>query len=134
MTETTVTVPVRQADGSVTDVRRTLYGTRFGPLVETPTFPWTATTAFAVRPAPEGVRVVDQYLAIWQAQDVRELFTALSRYQATGYNTTAADAEGEVFYGDMGAVPHVTDEQAERCTISATDRAQWANRTPVLDG
>jgi acyl-homoserine-lactone acylase len=134
MTETTVTVPVRQADGSVTDVRRTLYGTRFGAVVETPTFPWTATTAFAVRPAPEGVRVVDQYLAIWQAEDVRELFTALSRFQATGYNTTAADATGEVFYGDMGAVPHVTDAKAEACIVSATGRAQWAARTPVLDG
>ena len=134
MTETTVTVPVRQADGSVADVTRTLYGTRHGALVETPTFPWTATTAFAVKPAPEGVRVVDQYLAIWKAQDVRELFAALSRFQATGYNTTATDAEGETFYGDLGAVPHVTDEQAERCTISAVGRAQWANRTPVLDG
>lgn len=134
MTGTPLTVPVLQPDGSVADVQRTLYDTRFGAMVETTTFPWNETTGFAIRPAPEGVRVVDQYLAIWQAKSVRELQAALSRYQATGYNTTATDASGEAFYGDLGAVPHVTDEKAADCIVSALGEQQWLGRVPVLDG
>lgn len=134
MTATKIDVPVLQPDGSVLPVSRTLYGTQYGSMVETTTFPWTEQTAFAVRPAPEGVRVIDQYLAMWQARSVRELHAALGRYQATGYNTTATDASGEAFYGDMGAIPHVTDAQAAVCIISPTGEAQWAARVPVLDG
>jgi acyl-homoserine-lactone acylase len=133
MTSREVTVQVLRAGALVPETRR-LYDTHHGPMVATGALPWTASRGFALKVAPEGLRIVDQYLAIWQAQDVRELRDVLARYQATGFNTTAADAGGETFFGDMGAIPHVTDAKAAACIISAVGQTQWANRVPVLDG
>jgi acyl-homoserine-lactone acylase len=130
MTAMRVTVDVK--DGS--PIERTLYSTEFGPVVETETFPWTSTTAYAIQYVPQGVRSPDQYLAIWKSRTVRELKEALGRYQATGFNTTATDAGGEAFFGDMGMIPNVSDDLAARCSVSEVARKQWKDaRTPVLD-
>jgi acyl-homoserine-lactone acylase len=116
-------------------VKHTFYSTRFGPVVETQTFPWSATTAYALRAIPQGLRSADQYLAMWQAKSVRELYDALAKYQATGFNTTAVDAAGEAFYGDMGMMPNVSKELGDQCAVSETAKQQWATtRVPVLDG
>lgn len=126
-----VTVEVK--DG--TPVTHTFYTTRFGPVMETQTFPWSATTAYAMRVIPQGLRSPDQYLAMWQAKNVRELQAALSKYQATGFNTTAVDAGGEAFYGDMGMMPNVSKELGDTCAVSEVAKQQWATtRVPVLDG
>lgn len=116
-------------------VRHTFYSTRYGPVVETATFPWTARQAYSLRNVAQGIRAPDQYLAIWQAGNVRELYQALGRYQATGFNTTAADASGEAFFGDMGMIPNVSEDLAARCATSELARTQWRQaRVPVLDG
>ena len=134
MTRTTVTIQVKTAKG-LAPLTRTYYDTRFGPLVETPLSPWTAERAFAVRDAPVNLRGLDQYLVMWRARSVRELSAALSRFQAAGFNTTAVDAGGEAFYGDIGPLPYVTDAKARDCSISDAARKSWADtRVPVLDG
>jgi acyl-homoserine-lactone acylase len=126
-----VTVDVKDGE----PVTHTFYTTRFGPVLETQTFPWSTTTAYTLRTIPQGLRSPDQYLAMWQAKNVRELSAALQKYQATGFNTTAVDAGGEAFYGDMGMIPNVTTELAAKCTVSDVARQQWATtRVPVLDG
>ncbi len=134
MTRTVVTIQVRMPEG-LRPVTRTYYDTRFGPLVETPLNPWTSERAFAVRDAPVNLRALDQYLAMWKARSVRELATILGRYQAAGFNTTAVDASGEAFYGDIGPLPYVTDAKAAACSASDEARKSWRElRIPVLDG
>ena len=134
MTRTSVTIQVKTPGGLV-PLTRTYYDTRYGPLVETPTNPWTAERAFAVRDAPVNLRAVDQYLAMWQARSVRQLAAALSQFQAAGFNTTAVDAGGEAFYGDIGPLPYVTDAKAAACSVSDLARKAWQDtRVPVLDG
>ena len=134
MEKTTVTIQVKTA-GGVAPLTRTFYDSRFGPLVETPTNPWTAERAFAVRDAPTGFRSVDQYLTMYRARNVRQLAAALSKFQAAGFNTTAVDAGGEAFYGDIGPLPYVTDAKAEACSVSDLARTAWkTTRVPVLDG
>lgn len=131
MSQMTVTVEVKDA----APVTRTLYSTRFGAVLETNTFPWTADRAFALRNIPQGVRTIDQYIAIWQAKDVHQLRDALAKYQATGFNTTAVDAGGESMYGDMGMIPNVSEKLAEACSVSDLARKQWKDqRIAVLDG
>ncbi|MBU6318165.1 MAG: acylase [Alphaproteobacteria bacterium] len=131
MTKMTVKVDVKDAS----PVERTLYTTEFGPVVETETLPWTKTRAYAISYVPQGVRSPDQYLAIWKSRSVRELREALGRYQATGFNTTATDSQGETFFGDMGMIPNVSEELARKCSASELARKQWAEaRIPVLDG
>jgi acyl-homoserine-lactone acylase len=134
MTRRDITVEVLQPDGSIAEDVRTLYETHFGPMVRTTTMPWTATSGFALRTPPRNLRSIDQYLDMAQATSVRELYDSLARYQATGFNTIAADASGEVLYGDLGAIPNVTEELAAACIISPVGQAFWASRVPVLDG
>ncbi len=126
-----VTVEVKDA----APVTHTFYTTRFGPVMETQIFPWSAANAYALRVIPQGLRSADQYLAMWQAKTVRELQAALGKYQATGFNTTAVDAGGEAFYGDMGMMPNVPKELGDSCAVSDLAKQQWATtRVPVLDG
>jgi acyl-homoserine-lactone acylase len=126
-----VTVEVKDGE----PVTHTFYTTRFGPVMETQTFPWSAVNAYTIRVIPQGLRSPDQYLAIWQAKNVRDLHTVLSQYQATGFNTTAVDAGGEAFYGDMGMMPNVPKELGDRCAVTDLAKQQWATtRVPVLDG
>ena len=135
-----VSTPLEKLDVTVevkdeAPVTHTFYTSRFGPIVETQTFPWTATNAYALRSIPQGLRSADQYLAMWQAKNVRELYAALGKYQATGFNTTAVDAGGEAFYGDMGMMPNVPKELGDTCATSELAKKQWAEtRVPVLDG
>jgi acyl-homoserine-lactone acylase len=134
MSSETVTVQVK-TDRGLEPVTRTLYSTRFGSLVETERLPWTAERAYAIREAPTNLRGLGQYQQMWRAGSVRELASILSRYQAAAFNTTAVDAGGEAFYGDIGALPYVTDAKAEACAGSDAARRMWKeDRVPVLDG
>jgi len=134
MTKMSVTVQVKTAKGLIA-VTRPYWSTRFGPMVETPLTPWTKDHAYALRDAPTNLRGTDQYIAMWQARSVRELAAVESRYQAATFNTTAVDAGGEAFFGDIGALPYVTDAKAAACATSPVGRKAWAdNRIPVLDG
>lgn len=135
-----VSTPMDKIEVSVevkdeTPVTHTFYSTRFGPVMETETFPWSKASAYAIRVIPQGLRSADQYIAMWQAKNVRELQAALAKYQATGFNTTAVDAGGEAFYGDMGMMPNVPKELGDSCAVSELAKRTWATtRVPVLDG
>lgn len=129
-----VPVEVRVGDALRT-VERTLYRSRYGFVLATESLPWSAERAFALALPPLGLRLVDQYLAVWQVRSVEQLRTALGRFQGTGFNTTAVDSGGKVFYGDMGMIPHVTAAEAAECSISELARRMWrSQRIPVLDG
>jgi acyl-homoserine-lactone acylase len=135
MTRRTVRVPVREPDGSVVQREHTFFETPLGLVVHGQDYPWTAERAFVVAAPGVGLRATDQYLEMYRARDVRELRNALIRWQATEFNTTAVDAAGEAFYGDVGAIPHATNEHVERCLASPAARERWTrSRVPVLDG
>ncbi|MCA2218750.1 acylase [Jidongwangia harbinensis] len=126
-----VTVTVRQADGTLAAVSQPVYSTPDGPLVTIPgTLPWDTTQAFQLRSANAGnLRTIDQWLAMARARDVHELRRVQTRLLASPWvNTVAADVTGTAFYGDLQAVPHVTDALVARCGLADVDGI------PVLDG
>ncbi len=134
MTPVEVTVDVRREDGTTTPVTRTIWDTEFGPVVVSRRLPWTAETAYAFVAPSSGLRIIDQYLAMYRADDVEGLHDALSRYQATAFNTMGIDRQGGAFYGDMGMVPHVDDALIARCATSPTAQGYWVQaRIPILD-
>jgi acyl-homoserine-lactone acylase len=126
-----VTVTVRQADGTLAEVSQPVYSTPDGPLVAIPgELPWDTTQAYQLRSANAGnLRTIDQWLAMAKARDVREVRRVQARLLASPWvNTIAADSTGTAYYGDLQAVPHVTDELAARCRLAEVDGI------PVLDG
>lgn len=134
MERTSVSISVKRGDAVETETRE-LYSTRWGPLFESETFPWTRDKAYALRTVEVGLRDPDQYMAVWRARTVRDMKAALAKWQSFRFNATAVDSTGEALYGDMGLIPNVSRELAAKCATSDFAKKQWAEtRFPVLDG
>lgn len=142
MKVTCVTAQVRQANGSIEDVRRAFYSSRWGPVLRTTDFPWTASKAYSTRDAGEGIRMVDEFLAKAKARNVGELADALNKYAAQIVQTSAADSGGRTWFGDIGGVPNVSATQvsgvsgsgAAACLDPDIGPALWVYGVPAFDG
>jgi acyl-homoserine-lactone acylase len=132
MTRQKVTVTVRGAEGKLSNVERTLYGSRYGPVLATG---WTTTTAFALRDAnADNLRAMNEWLAMGKAQNLAQLRAAQDTYQGNPFtNTIAVDASGTAYFADASVVPHVTDAHAARCIDTAEGKAFYPEIF-VLDG
>ncbi|OLF16381.1 penicillin amidase [Actinophytocola xanthii] len=139
MTSRQVAVPVRAADGSLSTVRRTLYSTRYGPMVSPALglpLSWTATTAYALRDANLGnLRGLNTWFDLGRARSTRDVLGALSRTQGAPWvNTIATDRSGNALYADVQVVPHVTDELARECDTPLGSSVFPRTGLPILDG
>jgi acyl-homoserine-lactone acylase len=135
MTRQAVTVTVKNAAGGLSAVTRTLYGSRYGPVLANG---WTTTAAYAIRDVNTGnLRSLSEWLAIDQAGSIPQLRAAEDTYQGLPFmNTIAADSRGTAYYADASVVPHVTDQQAARCAVPGKNNrfldgsrsaCQWGN-------
>ena len=113
-----VTVEARNAKGEVEERSHTFYSTHFGALlVENEHFTWTHEHAYAVQLPDVGWRGERSALEQLAAKSVRELKAIHDRYQFLTVNLIAADRGGEVLYGDLGPIPHITDAQVAACGV-----------------
>ncbi|OLL31596.1 acylase [Burkholderia sp. SRS-W-2-2016] len=142
MTPTRVDVEVRAADGSLHTVSRTLYRSRFGPLVNlsmlSPALAWNTEQAFALRDInADNFRAFDNFLE-WNRTDSLDAFIRIQKqYAAMPWVNTLAIGRDDprVWYADIGAIPNVPDELARRCTPPAGRAfAQKVPGVPFLDG
>jgi len=133
MSRQTITVAVKDA----APITRTVYGTRYGPVVAMPQagLGWTAERAFAYRDANlYNFRGTDAWLAYASARNVRELRAIAGRTLGIGFtNTIAADRHGDALFADVTPVPYVTAEKLAACTTDI-GRLAAAQRIYVLDG
>ncbi|MFC7388204.1 penicillin acylase family protein [Sphaerisporangium rhizosphaerae] len=122
-----VSVTVKNAHGVTSAVTTTLSTSRYGPVLATG---WTEETALALADVnAANLRFADEWLAMGAARDLPALRRAQDTYQGMPFvYTLAADAGGQAYFADASVVPHVTDEQAERC------RAQDDPEMLILDG
>ncbi|WP_435972560.1 penicillin acylase family protein [Streptomyces sp. Qhu_M48] len=145
MTSQRVTVDVRTADGSLSQVTRTLWGTRYGPvttsIVGVP-LPWVV-SAHVVRDANmNNLRALNTWFGLDQAKDVRDVVDVLETTQGVPFfNTVAADRNGDALYADIQVVPNITDEHARSCLTETGkllfNQALPLSNTPpvsILDG
>ncbi|MFF5127168.1 penicillin acylase family protein [Streptomyces syringium] len=139
MTKRAVTVPVRGKDGRTTEVTRTQWWTRFGPVttsMEDIPLPWTSGSVHTlVDPSTDNLRMTDAFLALSKAQGVRGVQDALRRTQGLPWvNTIAADSRGHSLYTQSQVLPRVTDELAKRCSTPLGRQVFPASGLAVLDG
>lgn len=111
-----IDVPIKTAEGGETR-RKTFWKTRYGFVLTGAGLRWTTTHAYALAdPQLDNVRMADQYLDVSRARTVRGVKDALAtRMGAPWSNIVAADADGEVFYGNFSQTPAVSEEMLERC-------------------
>ena len=142
MKRRTVPVTVRDKNGDLSTVDRTLYTSRFGPVLSSA---WTTKTAYAVRDAnADNLRSMNEWLAMGKARNLRELRTAQDTYQGIPWTyTLAADTGGGTYFTDSSVVPHLTDEQLKRCAVpggeeepdaldGSTTACAWGNDPDAL--
>ncbi|HEX3382690.1 MAG TPA: penicillin acylase family protein, partial [Paraburkholderia sp.] len=142
MTPTRVKVEVLAADGSLHTVSRTLYRSRFGPLVNlgamSPALAWNTQQAFALRDInADNFRAFENFLEWNQATSLDDFIRIQKTIAAVPWVNTIAIGRDDprVWYADIGATPDVPDELAQRCTPPVGKAlAQMMPGVPILDG
>lgn len=139
MTKRTISVVVRGPNGALSRVQRTLYSTRWGPMITGLmgfNLPWSSTTAFAFADAnAQNFRFVNHFFATNRARSVPEELRILRRYEGLPWvNTIAADRDGRTLYADIGTVPNVSNAMAARCNTAIGSVAFSQLGLPILDG
>ncbi|MFE2548148.1 penicillin acylase family protein [Streptomyces sp. NPDC059355] len=119
MTSQQVAVDVLNADGSIGKVTRTLWSTRYGPIVTSVLgvqLPWVV-SAHAVRDVNmDNLRALNTWFHLDQAKDVNEVVDTLETTQGVPFfNTVASDRKGNALYADIQATANITDEHAQSC-------------------
>ncbi|MEO0057015.1 MAG: hypothetical protein RIT17_452, partial [Pseudomonadota bacterium] len=129
------TVSVPMPDGTP-EATRTLYTTRFGPLVVVPQsgMTWSATAAFAMKDANRGnARAIDTWLRIGKANSVGEIKAAVSETLGIPWvNTIASDRHGDALHADVTAVPNVSADKIKACSTPVS--MLFAAQATLLDG
>lgn len=110
-------IQVQDKDGRT--IIRTLYATRYGPLISVPGtgYEWTRQAAYALADANLGnLRSGDTYLDMARARSVQDLQAALARdLGVPSFNTIAADRGGNALYADITPVPNVPADRFAAC-------------------
>lgn len=148
MEPTELTVEVKQEDGSIVPMKRTLYRTHYGPMVGLKQnlaplglvnlLPWTNAVGFTMRDAnAENDRLINQFAKWDQAQSLTE-FKALQKsvLGVPWVNTVAAGPGEKAYYADITVVPHVTDAQRQTCNAEPLSSVfgQIVKGVPLLHG
>jgi len=117
--KTSVTVQVRQADGSLRPQAHTVYSSQFGPVVQWPgKLDWDSHYAFSLRDANLGNdRVLQQWDAMNRATSLKALQTSVHTLQGIPWvNTLAADDQGQSLYMNLSVVPNVSAAKLAQCS------------------
>ncbi len=129
----TISIPM---PGGAAPVTRTLYSSRFGPMVAAPALllSWSKTKAFSMRDANAGnQRGLAAWIAIGKSKSVADIKAAVSTTLGIPWvNTIAVDRMGNALHADVTAVPNVSAAKAKDCATPAS--ALLAGRVVLLDG
>ncbi|MGK4584975.1 penicillin acylase family protein [Kitasatospora sp. HPMI-4] len=139
MTEQTSTVLETGASGRLRPVSRTLWTTRWGPVIrqlQGVPLPWTAESAFVLADAGAAdSRFLNDVFATDEATDTAQILAGQEKYEGMPWvDTIAADAQGHALYSDLGNFPDVTDVLAERCDTPLGAELFARAGMPILDG
>ncbi len=137
-----LSVAVRRADGTVDLVHRTLYRTRFGPVVDLgarhAALGWSARKAVAIRDInADNPRIFRNFFRWDQARSLDEFIRIQREELAMPWVNTAAigRGDGRAWYADIGAVPGVPDDLRAACATPLSKAfAALDPATPMLDG
>ena len=132
-------VPMTRTTVNVDGASHTVYGTRFGPVVNIAAagYSWTNTSAYALTDSNiDNAGAVNQYLQMGRARSVGQLLKV--EEQGSGipfFNTIAADKKGVALYADVGRYSNVPKSLIDTCTPPGVPELIFrAARLITLDG
>ena len=119
-----ITIQVLLEDGTLEPREFTFFESHFGPIVNLrgisdflDGWPLFNGSLLAFRDANRltGTRGIEQWINKGKATDLDGYIEALSTIGNPVFHEIAADRNGEVFYGELSAVPFITQEQLDTC-------------------
>lgn len=127
MESTTHEIEVLQDDGSIELVSRTLYRTKYGPMINAPVFGWSKVAAFTYRDVNEAnYRLSQTWFAMNQAADLDAFKSAHRDHMGIPWvHTMMADDQGNAFYADSATTPNLSPE-TEAAFVSFRDESPYA--------
>jgi len=140
MTKRSIAVDVREPDGTLSRRERVLYSSHYGPILSSPTIPWTKENALTYRDANDDN---DEVLATWLAMARATSLDELQRAHADPggipfVNTVAVSADGRAWYADASAAPNLSAETIaawrEHLQVDPVSGAALASGMMLLDG
>lgn len=140
MTSEDVTVEVRQPDGSLAAERRTLWSSRYGPIIDFPGLGWSSEQAVTFRDANiDNAGLLDQFLGMNRAGSLEEFQQVFEEVQGIPWvNTMAVSRDGQAWYIDGSATPNLSDEAIARWqearTTDPITKLGYEQGFVVLDG
>ncbi|WDY60261.1 bifunctional acylase PvdQ [Pseudomonas sp. PSKL.D1] len=117
-----VSVTVKAEDGTLSQVERQVYSSKFGPVVQWPgRLDWTREAAFSLRDANlDNTRVLQQWYRINRADSLEALKSSIKQLQGIPWvNTLAVDAAGKSLYLNQSVVPYVDQALLSQCSNPA---------------
>jgi acyl-homoserine-lactone acylase len=142
MTPVPLTVTAKAADGSLSQISRTLYTTEFGPMLMDSSFTWSGSAGYALQDAnAANYHLIDQFIQNGKATSVEGMRQAAATYGAAPWvNTVAADKTGDTLYGNFSVAANVPDAQLAACVpapfqplLAATGVVVMAGTTAACD-
>lgn len=141
LTPQEITVQVRQGDGSLAPVSRTLYRSEYGPMINLAAMglPWNESIAFTMRDVNlENTRSFQNFLAFDHAGSLDEFLAAIQEYVAIPWVNTTAIGRGDdrALYSDVTSVPNVPNDFRDGCLAPGYGPVVLSQipGLPLLDG
>ena len=137
-----LTVQVKQADGSLVPVSRTLYRSVYGPMINLAGMglpDWNEQTAFTLRDINlENTRGFENFFAWNQAESLTDFYDIARQYVGIPWVNTTAIGRGDdrALYSDITAVPNVPDSMLPGCLANPLGYVviEAVPGLPLLDG
>ena len=140
MTSRKVSVEVKQEDGALRTVERTVWFSHYGPILNYPGLGWTEKRTLALRDANlDNTAASSQWMAMGRARSLKELQAAHAKYQGMPWvNTIATGKEGIAWYADSASTPNLSAEAlaawTERRKTDLVASVAWQSGAVLLDG
>jgi len=146
ITSTDIEIQVKLSDGTLETRSKTFYESHYGPIINLKGvssaldgWPMFNGSVLAFRDANilTGVRGIQQWISKGQAENLEQYVAALDSIGNPVFHEIAADRNGNAFYGEISAVPFLTQSQLSNCIkppIGTLLAAATTNVILALDG
>lgn len=133
MTSKQIEIQIKQADGSLATMPKTVYSSHYGPIVDlssiSPSLGWNSSSAITYRDAnDQNYTVLDQWLAINAAGSSEEVINAFDQFQGNPWANTIMIDKDDATYVDASNTPKLSptaESYVRRAVLSPQLAPMW---------
>jgi acyl-homoserine-lactone acylase len=133
MTSMQIEIQIKQADGSLATMPKTVYSSHYGPIIDlssiSPSLGWNTSSAITYRDAnDQNYTVLDQWLAINGASSSAEVIAAFGQFQGNPWANTIMIDKDDATYVDASNTPKlsaIAESYVRQAVLSPQLASMW---------